>query len=155
MRAVVQRVESARLDLVEDGVRTQRCEIGHGLVVLAGIEAPDTDAELKWVSQKIAHLRIFEDDAGKMNRSVLDAGGSVLLVPNFTVAGRAKKGRRPSFDTAMPPADAASRFPQLAELLRSELAGAALETGVFGADMRVSLTNDGPITIWLDSEERA
>jgi D-tyrosyl-tRNA(Tyr) deacylase len=98
---------------------------------------------------KIAHLRIFADDEGKMNRSVLDVGGEVLLVSNFTVAGDARKGRRPSFDRAMRPPEAEAAFEALADALR-EL-GVRVQTGVFGAHMHVSLVNDGPVTIWLDS----
>ena len=101
------------------------------------------------MAEKIVNLRIFVDDGGKMNRSVLDTGGSVLLVPNFTVAGDAKKGRRPSFDLAMRPERAGPEFERLVEDARSR--GVPVEPGFFGGDMLVEIANDGPITIVLDS----
>lgn len=146
MRSVVQRVSSARVEVAGTIVG----EIAHGLLVLVGIEAADTDADLAWTADKIAHLRIFEDDAGKMNRSVLDVRGSILLVPNFTLAGDARKGRRPSFDNAMRPELSAGAFDSLVSRVRA--LGAPVATGLFRAEMRVSLTNDGPITLWLDSK---
>jgi len=146
MRSIVQRVSSARVEVSGAVVG----EIAQGLLVLVGIESADTDADLAWTADKIAHLRIFEDDAGKMNRSVLDVRGSVLLVPNFTLAGDARKGRRPSFDNAMRPELSAPAFDALASRVRA--LGAPVATGVFRAEMRVTLTNDGPITLWLDSK---
>jgi D-tyrosyl-tRNA(Tyr) deacylase len=149
MRAVVQRVSSASVE-VEGTVRA-RCE-GPGLLVLAGLEAADTDEDLKWIAEKIANLRIFPDDAGKMNRSVIDAGGAVVLVPNFTLAGEAARGRRPSFDNAMKPELSEPAFARFARMLGG--LGPRVETGVFRAHMNVGLVNDGPITIWLDSRAR-
>jgi D-tyrosyl-tRNA(Tyr) deacylase len=139
----------AALSIIEDGDERSHALIDTGLLVLAAIEQGDTGADQEWMAGKIAHLRIFADDEGKMNRSVLDVGGEVLLVSNFTVAGDARKGRRPSFDRAMRPPEAEAAFEALADALR-EL-GVRVQTGVFGAHMHVSLVNDGPVTIWLDS----
>jgi len=149
MRSVVQRVTGAALMVIEDGSAREHARIGAGLCVLVGIEKRDTPEDLAWTAPKITNLRIFEDDQGKMNRSVLDTGGGVLLVPNFTVAGDSRKGRRPSFDNAMRPPEASEMFDQLADALSA--LGVPTETGVFGADMRVEIVNDGPVTIWLDS----
>ena len=157
MRAVVQRVSNATLSTVdEDGAITRRAEIGPGLVVLAGIEAGDTQTELAWLAGKLPVLRIFEDDDGRMNRSLLDRVGAgepagLLLVPNFTVAGRARKGRRPDFTSAKAPGEASAMFDRLVGLTREAAPGVDVQTGVFGAHMHVDLLNDGPVTIWLDS----
>lgn len=144
MRSVVQRV--ARASVACDGITRS---ISRGLVVLVGIYETDTDADRAWHADKLPNLRIFTDEAGKMNRSVLDIKGSILLVPNFTVAGDAKKGRRPSFDAAMRPERAAPMFDALAADLRAK--GVPIETGFFGGDMLVEILNDGPVTIVLDS----
>ena len=144
MRAVVQRVLEASV-ACEGETRS----IGPGLAVLLGIYETDTARERAWMVEKIANLRIFADDAGKMNRSVLDIGGSVLLVPNFTVAGDAKKGRRPSFDLAMRPERSAPEFERCVSELRAT--GLRVEQGFFGGDMLVRIANDGPITIVLES----
>lgn len=151
MRIVVQRVTGATLSLVEGNVERHHAAIGPGLVALVGVQTGDTPADADWAGDKLANLRIFEDDAGKMNLSVLDIGGSALLVPNFTVAGSSKKGRRPSFDGAMRPPEAQEMFDLLCARTRSM--GVPVETGVFGAHMRVRIENDGPVTIWLDSRE--
>lgn len=150
MKAVVQRVSSARVEsrLVPTDQPAVR-SIGPGLLVLVGIEKGDTPADRDYLADKLVNLRIFEDDSGKMNRSVLDTKGSVLLVPNFTLAGDCRKGRRPSFDSAMPPAEASPEFDRLAERIRS--LGVPVETGVFRAHMLVSLVNDGPVTLLVDS----
>lgn len=157
MRCVVQRVTSGVVEVVSPGAhgapptdQGPRREIGAGLVVLAGLQATDGPEDLAWMARKIAELRIFCDAAGKMNLSVKDVGGSVLLVPNFTVAGDARKGRRPSFDGAMPPARAAVEFAAFVKLMRDT--GVPVRTGEFGADMLVTLTNDGPVTIVVDGE---
>ena len=150
MRAVVQRVERAVLHALEGGSEREVSSIGCGLVVFAGVEQDDTEADADWMAGKIANLRIFNDDDGKMNRSVLDIGGQVLLVSNFTVAGDARKGRRPSFDNAMRPPQAEAAFDGLVERVRG--LGVSVQTGVFGAHMHVQLVNDGPVTIWLDSK---
>lgn len=147
MRAVVQRVTRARVT-VDD--RTTG-EIAAGLMVLLGVAARDTAADAKYLAEKIAHLRIFTDDAGLMNRSVIDVGGGVLLVSQFTLHGDARKGRRPSFiDAAKEPLAS-----ELYELTGKELAALGLPVayGIFGADMSVELVNDGPVTILLDSEK--
>ncbi|MCL4741548.1 MAG: D-tyrosyl-tRNA(Tyr) deacylase [Phycisphaerales bacterium] len=145
MKCVVQRVSGASLDA--DGA--PRAVIGAGLVVLVAVVEGDAERDLDWTADKVARLRVFEDDAGKMNLSLLDTGGEVLLVPNFTVAGDARKGRRPSFDGAMRPPEAAAAFDALADALRGR--GVRVETGVFGAHMQVRLVNDGPVTLVLDS----
>ena len=128
--------------------------IGRGLVVLLGVEARDTGRDAVWMASKIAGLRVFEDDGGKMNLGLAEIGGSgggVLLVPNFTVAGSAAKGRRPDFGNAMKPAGAEGLFLRVAGLMCDQ--GVAVETGVFGADMRVELVNDGPVTLILQSPD--
>jgi D-tyrosyl-tRNA(Tyr) deacylase len=144
MRAVVQRVARGAVTCAGE-----TRSIGPGLVVLVGIYETDEARDLSWMAEKIANLRIFVDDAGKMNRSVLEVGGGVLLVPNFTVAGDAKKGRRPSFDMAMKPERAGPAFERLVEEVRA--IGVRVERGFFGGDMLVEIHNDGPITIVLDS----
>lgn len=157
MRAVVQRVSSATLELVDDdGSATVHAEIGPGLVVLVGIETGDTEADGAWMARKTMNLRIFRDDSGKMNRSLLDLAAEgekagLLLVPNFTVAGRAHRGRRPDFTSAMDPGGASAMFERLTETVRNGAPAVRVETGVFGASMHVGLVNDGPVTIWLDS----
>lgn len=118
-------------------------------MVLVGLVEGDGDAALGWASEKLVHLRIFEDQLGKMNRSVADVGGQILLVPNFTLAGEAAKGRRPSFDKAMKPELAGPMFDRFAELVAG--LGVGVQTGRFRAHMVVTLVNDGPVTILLDS----
>lgn len=145
MRAVVQRVSSARVVVNGEAVG----EIARGLLVLVGIESVDGEAEVAWIADKAANLRIFEDGAGKMNLSVKDVAGGMLLVPNFTVAGDARKGRRPSFDNAMRPEQAEPMFTRIAQAVAAQ--GVPVRTGVFRAHMEVTLVNDGPVTIWLDS----
>jgi D-tyrosyl-tRNA(Tyr) deacylase len=145
MKAVVQRVSSASLQI--DGSLVSR--IGGGLLVLAAVEEGDTDGDRDWMAEKLANLRVFADEAGKMNRSVRELGGEMLLVSNFTVAGDARKGRRPSFDHAMKPPAAEAAFDSLAEAVRAR--GVPVLTGVFGAHMHVTLVNDGPVTLVLDS----
>ena len=145
MRAVVSRVTSARV--VADGEVTG--EIGPGLLVLVGVTHDDTEAEADWLAAKVAALRVFADDQGKMNRSLTDTGGGALVVSQFTLYGDARKGRRPSYVAAAPPERAAP----LVEAVASSLAGAGVPvaTGRFGADMRVESAGDGPVTILLDS----
>lgn len=145
MRTIVQRVTSATVVVDGQSVAT----IQRGLIALVGIEAADTDADLRWTADKLANLRVFEDAAGKMNLALADVGGRLLLVPNFTVAGNAQKGRRPSFDNAMRREQAKPIFDALVQAARS--LGVPTQSGVFGADMAVTLTNDGPITLILDS----
>lgn len=120
-----------------------------GLVAMVALMEGDTSRDLTWMGAKIAHLRVFPGESGRMDHSVLDIAGQVLLVPNFTVAGRCRRGRRPSFDEAMAPERARQWFERLAEAIRGE--GVRVATGVFGASMSVRLANDGPITLILDS----
>lgn len=148
MKCVLQRVSSASVTV--DG--TLRASINRGLLILAGLLATDTDADLAWMASKMADLRIFEDPAGKMNLSIKEVGGAILLVPNFTLAADARKGRRPSFDAAMKPEQAAPAFDRFAAMLTAQ--GIPIQTGVFRAEMSVALVNDGPITILLDSADK-
>lgn len=145
MRAVVQRVKRASVEV--EGRETG--SIGHGLLVFLGIEEPDTAEDVKYICDKIANLRIFEDEEGKMNRSVLDMGGAVLLVSQFTLYGDARHGRRPSFSKAARPETAIPLYEQAIIALREQM---TVETGEFQAMMEVSLINDGPVTILLDSK---
>lgn len=149
MRAVVQRVSEASVT-VEGAVVGA---IGRGLLVLAAVEKADTDKERAWMAEKLAHLRLFPDGEGKMNLSVLDVGGGVLMVPNFTVAGDCRKGRRPGFDGAMKPPEAEREFQALCDAVGAALGGRGVrvERGVFGADMQVALVNDGPVTVVVES----
>jgi D-tyrosyl-tRNA(Tyr) deacylase len=149
MRAVVQRVTSARVEV--DGQTVG--EIEHGLLVYAGFGRGDTDEDRAWVLSKIVGLRIFSDEAGKMSRSVSDVGGGLLLVSQFTLYGDLRRGRRPSFDDAMPPAEAEAAYDALVREARAT--GLRVATGRFAADMKVSSRNDGPVTIWIDSAVRA
>ncbi len=145
MRALIQRVTEARVDV--DGATIGQC--GRGLLVLVCAMQGDTQAEGEKLAAKIAKLRIFKDDAGKMNRSLLDIGGSALVVSQFTLAGDTSRGNRPGFSTAARPDEGETLYLAFAEALRSH--GIAVETGQFGADMAVSLVNDGPVTLWLDT----
>ena len=147
MRAVVQRVTSARVT-VADRVTG---EIGAGLLVLVGVEQGDGPADVQYISSKIRDLRIFPDDAGKMNLSVLDRQGGVLIVSQFTLAGDARNGRRPSFASAAPPQIAKALYEDVVRELSTS--GLTVATGEFQAMMRVALVNDGPVTILLDSRK--
>ncbi|HHH40682.1 MAG TPA: D-tyrosyl-tRNA(Tyr) deacylase [Chloroflexi bacterium] len=146
MRAVVQRV--SRASVTVDGQVVGA--IGRGVVVLLGVTHNDGEAEAAWLARKIAGLRIFEDEAGKMNASLLDVGGEALVVSQFTLYGDARKGRRPSFTRAAPPEIAAPLVDRFAELLRQ--AGVPVQTGRFGAHMLDEIHHDGPVTILLDPE---
>jgi D-tyrosyl-tRNA(Tyr) deacylase len=147
MRAVVQRVSRARV-IVEGQVTG---EIAAGLMILLGVGRDDTPAVTAGMAAKIANLRIFEDDQGKMNRSLLDVTGSALVVSQFTLYGDARGQRRPSFIAAAPPEQAKKLYEELCEALRS--LGVAVATGVFQAMMSVELVNEGPVTILLDSDK--
>lgn len=147
MRVLVQRVSQAQVDVA--GTTVGR--IGRGLLLLVGAAQQDSDEDVVYLADKIANLRIFADDDGKMNRSALDDGHSMLVVSQFTLHANVRKGRRPSFIGAAPPDIAQPLVDNLAEQLRA--LGLHVETGVFGADMAVSLVNDGPVTIWLDTVE--
>lgn len=127
--------------------------IGPGLLVLAGMAVDDAEDDRDWLARKIVALRIFDDDAGVMNRSVADATGDVLAVSQFTLYASTKKGNRPSWSAAAPPEVAAPMFEAFVGALAASL-GKPVATGIFGATMQVSLVNDGPVTIWLDSRQR-
>jgi D-aminoacyl-tRNA deacylase len=147
MRAVVQRTSGASVIVGDRGTGS----IGTGLVILVGVAPEDGPAEAKWLADKVANLRIFEDDEGKMNRSLLDVGGEALIVSQFTLYGDARKGRRPSFIRA-------AQGPRAEELYEAVVAsleslGVRCATGEFGAMMSVSLVNEGPVTILLDSDK--
>jgi D-tyrosyl-tRNA(Tyr) deacylase len=145
MKAVLQRVSEARVDVAGTTVGA----IGRGILVLLGVEKGDGERDAGWLAEKIATLRIFEDEAGKMNLSVQDIGGEILAVSQFTLAGNCAKGRRPSFDTAAPPEEA-NRLYEYFVARVGEL-GIPVATGVFQADMQVHLVNDGPVTFILES----
>ncbi|MBP7049677.1 MAG: D-tyrosyl-tRNA(Tyr) deacylase [Phycisphaerae bacterium] len=145
MRAVIQRVSEARVE-VEGKVVGQ---VGPGLLVYLGVGQGDTEADVQFMAEKLAHLRIFADEAGKMNRSVIDIGGGVLLVSNFTLHGDCRKGRRPGFDGAADPAVAEGLYEKVAQVISKQ--GVPVEKGVFGAHMHVTSVNDGPVTFLLDS----
>ena len=147
MRAVVQRVSRAKVTVAGEIAG----EIGIGLLVLLGVSHNDTDASADYLADKIAGLRIFEDDAGKMNRSVAEAGGAVLAVSQFTLYGDVRKGKRPSFDDAARPQRARELYEHFVERVRTS--GLRCETGRFQEMMEVELVNDGPVTILLDSEK--
>ncbi len=147
MRACIQRVSKAQV--VVDGSVTG--QIGRGLLVLLGVAQDDTDAQLIWLADKIVGLRIFEDDQGKMNRSLADVAGEMLVVSQFTLYGDCRKGRRPSFIAAAPPEKAEQMYDDFVHHVGSQ--GIPVATGRFRAHMEVELTNDGPVTIWIDTEQ--
>lgn len=147
MRTVVQRVSRARV--LVDGRVTG--EIGPGLVVLLAVGRSDTPGTASAMAEKVAHLRIFDDEDGKMNRSLLDTGGDALAVSQFTLYGDVRRGRRPGFEQAAPPELANALYEEFVRALRA--LGVRVETGVFQARMAVELTNEGPVTILLDSEK--
>jgi D-tyrosyl-tRNA(Tyr) deacylase len=145
MRAVVQRVSRASV-VVDQKVAGQ---IGPGLLVLVGVESGDGPADVEYLASKIGEARVFADDDGRMNRSVRDVGGAVLVVSQFTLLGDLRKGRRPAFDAAARPDAARSAYESLIDQLKKS--GLPVEAGVFQADMRVELINEGPVTLLLDS----
>jgi D-tyrosyl-tRNA(Tyr) deacylase len=149
MRAVVQRVDAAKVEVAGETVG----EIGRGLLVYLGAGKADGDADRAYVLGKVLGLRIFENGAGKMDKSVVDVGGSLLVVSQFTLYGDVRRGRRPSFDGAMPPEDAERAYDAFVAEARAQ--GIAVATGKFRASMKVSSVNDGPVTIWIDSEKSA
>jgi len=144
MKTVIQRVRSAAVT-VEDRIVGQ---IGPGLLVLLGVEKGDDQSRADWLAEKIAGLRIFSDENGKMNLSLRDVGGSLLVVSQFTLAGNCAKGKRPSFDSAAPPAEGQRLYEYFVGAARR--LGLPVETGVFQADMQVALVNDGPVTFILE-----
>lgn len=148
MRAVIQRVRRAAVVVAGETVGA----VEAGWLVLLGVAPADTPAEAAWLADKVANLRAFEDDAGKMNRSVLDIAGGVLVVSQFTLYGDCRKGRRPGFSGAAPPDVAEPLYERFAAELRA--VGLPVATGRFGADMQVELVNDGPVTFVLDTADR-
>ena len=149
MRVLLQRVTEAEVT-VGDRVTG---EIGPGLLALVCAMPGDTDADVRKMAERVAKLRIFRDEAGRMNRAVTEAGGAVLAVSQFTLAADLRTGNRPGFSRAAPPEEAEARYEAFCAALR-EL-GLAVATGEFGAEMQVRLVNDGPVTIWMDSADRA
>ena len=147
MRLVVQRVKHARVEVGRELVGM----IGEGIVILLGITRDDSIDDVEYLVDKVLRLRIFEDHAGKMNLSVLDKGGEVLVVSQFTLYGDCRKGRRPSFDEAAPPEAAVNLYDRFVDELRKR--GVKIETGRFGAVMDVNLVNSGPVTLLLDSNK--
>jgi D-tyrosyl-tRNA(Tyr) deacylase len=145
MRAVIQRVSEARVTVAGSVVG----EIGPGLLALLGLAKPDTAADSEFLAEKILNLRVFPDEAGKMNRSLLDTGGALLVVSQFTLYGDCRKGRRPSFDDAAPAEQARLLYEHFVETARHS--GLHVETGVFQAHMDVALVNDGPVTLLVES----
>ncbi len=148
MRAVIQRVSKADVQ-VESEITGQ---IGPGLLVLLGIHGDDTADDIAWLIRKIIQLRIFNDEAGKMNLSVQDIGGGILVVSQFTLYGDVKKGNRPSFVRSAPPDFSIPMYEQFLTTLRAQFPG-PVATGIFGAEMQVNLLNDGPVTLILDSRQ--
>jgi D-tyrosyl-tRNA(Tyr) deacylase len=147
MKAVIQRVSSARVEV--DGKTTG--SIGRGTLVLLGVEKGDTERQADWLAEKITGLRIFEDNAGKMNLALADIGGGILAVSQFTLAGNCAKGRRPSFDAAAPPDEANRLYEYFVAKLKS--LDVPVATGIFQAMMQVHLVNDGPVTFILENRE--
>ena len=149
MRVVIQRVQQASVT-VKGQVISQ---IQQGLMVLVGIVNEDGPSDIEWISSKIVNMRIFEDEEGVMNKSVIDSGGAILLVSQFTLQASTKKGNRPSYIAAAKPETAMPIYEKLIGQLTNDL-GAAIHTGQFGADMQVALVNDGPVTIIMDSKNK-
>jgi D-tyrosyl-tRNA(Tyr) deacylase len=149
MRVVIQRVLNASVEV--DGVIAS--QIAAGLLILLGVEQGDAREDIEWLSGKVARLRIFPDDVGKMNRSVVEADGEVLVVSQFTLHASTKKGNRPSFLSAAAPEISEPLYATFCDALQREL-GKPVGRGIFGADMKVSLVNEGPVTILIDSRAR-
>ena len=144
MKAVIQRVGFASVTVDQQLV----ARIPHGILVLLGVEKGDDEAKADWLAEKIAGLRIFSDDDGKMNRSVAEVGGELLVVSQFTLAGNCNKGKRPSFDSAAPPDEGKRLYEYFVEAVK--VLGLPVQSGIFQADMKVHLVNDGPVTFILE-----
>ena len=149
MIAVIQRVQESAVTINH----TVKSSIGNGLLILVGIEDADTAEDIEWLAAKIVNLRIFNDEAGVMNKSVLDSGGELLVVSQFTLHASTKKGNRPSYIKAAKPEVAIPIYEKFVQTL-SRLQGKRVQTGEFGADMKVSLVNDGPVTILIDTKNK-
>ncbi|WP_312699438.1 D-aminoacyl-tRNA deacylase [Sedimentibacter sp.] len=147
MRAVVQRVKRANVSVDNKIIG----EISHGILLLLGVEGNDEEKDLEYMCDKVPNLRIFEDENGKMNRSLLDVGGSLLVISQFTLLGDARKGRRPSFTEAAQPEKAIPMYTKFISSMKEK--NIVTQEGEFGADMQVELVNDGPVTILLDSKK--
>ncbi len=145
MRAVIQRVNWAEVWVANERV----ARIEQGVLVLLGVHRADTEANARWLAQKIAHLRLFEDEAGKLNRALSEIGGAALVVSNFTLYGDCRKGRRPSFTDSAPYEEGRTLYERFCQLLAAE--GIPVQTGVYGATMQVRLQNDGPVTLVIDT----
>ena len=149
MRVVIQRVSKASVEINSNEI----CKINNGLLILLGIELKDSDEDIIWLTKKIINLRIFSDENGKMNHSITDVSGEIIVVSQFTLHAKTKKGNRPSYINAAKPELAIPLYEKFTDFLRKE-SDLNIYTGKFGADMKVSLTNDGPVTIILDSKEK-
>ena len=149
MRAVIQRVSEASCKVVGNITG----QIGIGFMVLLGVEDADTDEDMQWLAQKITGLRVFSDENGLMNKALADIGGEILLISQFTLFAQTKKGNRPSFIRAAKPDKAIPMYEQMIKTLET-ITGKKIATGIFGADMKVSLVNDGPVTITIDTKVR-
>lgn len=149
MRALLQRVSSASVDIDDQSISS----ISAGILVLLGIEDADDESDIAWLCQKISQMRIFSDSDGKMNLSLLNVGGDILVVSQFTLHTSTKKGNRPSFLKAAHPSKSEPLYQAFCTAMESAI-GKPVARGVFGADMRIALVNDGPVTIWLDSRDR-
>lgn len=147
MRSVVQRVSRAAVNVNGETVG----RIGKGFLVLLGVGIEDSSQDLAWMVDKIVGLRVFEDEEGKMNRSILEEKGEILLVSQFTLYGDCRRGKRPSFSTAAPPQKAKALYDEAVTKIAAR--GVSVETGIFQADMKIDLVNDGPVTLLLDSEK--
>ena len=156
MRVVIQRVVESNVAIApaEGEERSEVIgKIGKGMMVLVGIEAADDDTDIAWLSKKIVNLRIFDDEQGVMNLGIKDAGGDILLISQFTLQAATAKGNRPSYIKAAPPAIAIPIYERFIKQLEIDL-GKKIQTGKFGADMKVTIVNDGPVTILIDSKNR-
>ena len=149
MKVVIQRVTRASVTIEQQLFSS----INKGMLILVGIQADDTDEDINWLSSKIVNLRIFDDENGVMNKSILDSGGEILAVSQFTLMARTKKGNRPSYIDAAPPAISVPLYEKFVATLSQEL-HKEVQTGQFGAHMKVELINDGPVTISIDSKNR-
>ena len=148
MRILIQRVSSA--SVIADGLPAGA--IDNGMLILVGFEESDSDTDIEYASKKIVNLRIFDDEDGVMNRSIIDVAGDILLISQFTLHAQTKKGNRPSYIKAAKPDIAIPLYEKMIKALNAAL-GREIKCGVFGADMKVSLVNDGPVTIWIDTKE--